>query len=102
MGACFVSPKKVLEDINYLDEKIIAYLDDTDLCRRIWESGKSVYYLGEISAIHLHQKASGDGKNVVFSLLSNKYSRMHLKSWIYYILKYFKKDLPKGCPSSKK
>ncbi len=100
MGACFMIKKSVFDKINGFDEKIFMYLEDMDLCRRVWEIGKSVYYMGEVKAIHLHQKMSAN-KNVLISIFANKLSRIHIKSWLYYIKKYWKKELPHNCPSYK-
>lgn len=99
-GACFMIKKSVFDEIKGFDEKIFMYLDDMDICRRVWETGKSVYYMGEVSAIHLHQKMSAD-KNIFISIFTNKQSRIHIKSWLYYIKKYWKVNLPEKCPSRK-
>ncbi|MDD3285004.1 MAG: glycosyltransferase family 2 protein [Patescibacteria group bacterium] len=100
MGACFMMKKSTMENIGYFDENIFMYLEDMDLCRRLWEKNKAVYYMGKIFAIHLHQQAS-HGKNIIKSLLNNKLSRIHLNSWIYYMKKYRNKKLPLYCPSTK-
>lgn len=94
MGACWMANKKIIQEIQYLDENYFMYLEDMDLCRRLWNKNKAVYYSGEISAIHLHQKAS-ENKNIIYSLFFNKLSRIHLKSWLYYIKKWKKQASPK-------
>ena len=99
-GACFMIKKEVFDKINGYDEKIFMYLDDMDICRRVWGAGYSVYYMGEVSAIHLHQKMSAD-KNIFISIFTNKLSRIHIKSWLYYTKKYWGIKFPKNCPSSK-
>lgn len=101
MGACFIISKEKISRIGYLDDNFFMYLEDMDLCRRLWKEKKATYYLGNISAVHLHQKASV-GKNIISSLLLNKLSRIHLKSWIYYRKKYKGQDIPKSCPSYEK
>lgn len=100
MGACFMIKKSTMESVGYFDENIFMYLEDMDLCRRLWKQNKAVYYMGEVSAIHLHQQASG-GRNIIKSLLNNKLSRIHLNSWLYYMKKYRGKKLPLNCPSEK-
>ncbi|HNZ86203.1 MAG TPA: glycosyltransferase family 2 protein [bacterium] len=99
-GACFIIKMHVFNKINGYDEKIFMYLDDMDLCRRVWEAGYSVYYMGEVTAIHLHQKMSAN-KNIFISIFTNKLSRIHIKSWLHYIKKYSGMDFPKNCPSGK-
>lgn len=101
MGSCYMTKKKNYENIGYFDEKIFLYLEDVDICRRIWDSGYSVYYLGCISAIHLHQQASRNKANVLFSILFNKLTRAHIKSWLYYVKKNRGRSYPLNCPSSK-
>ncbi len=95
MGSCLMIKKSFFEELGGFDEKIFMYLEDMDLCRRIWEKGKQVYYMGEMSAIHLHQKMSAD-KNIIISIFTNKLSRIHIKSWIYYVKKYFNRPLKKN------
>lgn len=99
MGSCFVLKKEDAQQENFHDEKFFMYLSDMDLCRNLWNQDKAVYYLGNISAIHLHQKASAE-KNIFQSLIFNKLSRIHLKDWLYYLRKWKKQDLPKSCPSN--
>lgn len=94
MGSCFMIKKSVFDKINGYDDNIFLYLEDTDLCRRVWESGKQVYYMGEVSAIHLHQQQSAN-KNVFISIFTNRLSRIHIRSWLYYMKKYYKKPTPK-------
>jgi GT2 family glycosyltransferase len=96
MGSCYILKK---DDVHkHHDSNFFMYLSDMDLCRDLWNNEKAVYYLGDISALHLHQKASAE-KNV-FKYLFNKLSRIHLKDWFYYLKKWKKQDLPKSCPSS--
>lgn len=102
MGSCYMTRKKNYENINYFDEGIFLYLEDIDVCRRMWESGYSVYYLGAVSATHLHQQASRNKTNVLFSILFNKLTRAHIKSWLYYVKKNRGKVYPLNCPSSKR
>jgi GT2 family glycosyltransferase len=99
MGSCLLLKKEDALEKNMHDENFFLYLSDMDLCRNLWSENKAVYYLGNISAIHLHQKASAE-KNIFQSLLFNKLSRIHLKDWLYYLRKWQKQDLPKSCPSS--
>jgi GT2 family glycosyltransferase len=99
MGSCLLLKREDLMDNNIHDENFFLYFSDMDLCRNLWSQNKAVYYLGNTSAIHLHQKASAE-KNV-FKSIFNKLSWIHLKDWFYYLRKWKKQDLPKSCPSSK-
>jgi len=98
MGSCYMLKKEDIE--KYHDSNFFMYLSDMDLCRNIWEVGKKVYYLGNISALHLHQKASAE-KNIFYSVIFHALPKIHLKDWFYYLKKWKKQDLPKSCPSAK-
>lgn len=43
-GACFLMKKKDYVDLGSLDESFISYVEETDLCHRVWLSGKRVLY----------------------------------------------------------
>jgi GT2 family glycosyltransferase len=97
MGSCYILKK---DDVHkHHDPNFFMYLSDMDLCRDLWKNEKIVYYLGDISALHLHQKASAE-KNIFHSILFNKLSKIHLKDWLYYLKKWKKQDLPRSCPSN--
>jgi N-acetylglucosaminyl-diphospho-decaprenol L-rhamnosyltransferase len=96
MGSCYILKK---DDVHkHHDPNFFMYLSDMDLCRDLWKNEKTVYYLGNVSALHLHQKASAE-KNI-FKYLLNKLSWIHLKDYFYYLQKWKKQDLPKSCPSN--
>ncbi len=43
-GSCFLMRKKEYMDLGGLDEDFVCYVEETDLCHRIWLSGKKVMY----------------------------------------------------------
>jgi len=43
-GACFLMSKKDFMDLNGYDEDFFAYIEETDLCHRMWLYGKKVLY----------------------------------------------------------
>lgn len=43
-GACFIMRRKEYLQLGGLDESFICYVEETDLCHRIWLSGKKVMY----------------------------------------------------------
>lgn len=43
-GACFLMRRKDYLDLGGLDEDFVCYVEETDLCHRIWLSGKKVLY----------------------------------------------------------
>lgn len=58
-GAFFMSPKKVLDEVRWLDEKFSFDGEDLDLCFQIKKSGYKVVYFPEVSITHL-KKATRD------------------------------------------
>jgi len=86
-GSCFLIPKEVIDQVGQFDEQFFMYFEDTDLCRRIWQKGYQIIYLGDTELIHLHTRASQGG---LTQIISNKLTREHIKSWIRYSLKHRK------------
>ncbi|MCL5434977.1 MAG: glycosyltransferase family 2 protein [Patescibacteria group bacterium] len=43
-GACFLMRKKEYLELGGLDEDFVCYVEETDLCHRVWLSGKKVLY----------------------------------------------------------
>ena len=79
MSGCFMFVKfSILHEINGFDEQFFMYLEDVDLCRRINEISKLVYY-PKIKVFHNYEK--GSYKN--FTLL-----KYHIKSAIKYFNKW--------------
>jgi len=54
LAGCFILIKgELLKQLGGFDEQFFYYFEDTDLCRRVWEAGKTVLYTPDISIIHL-------------------------------------------------
>lgn len=56
-GACFMVRRDVFEELGGMDEDFFLYSEDTDLCRRVTGSGKSVWFVPSAGAVH-HWNAS--------------------------------------------
>jgi GT2 family glycosyltransferase len=78
-------PRVVFDQVGLFDERFFMYFEDTDLCRRVWQAGYKVVYLGETEVIHMHMRMSRGG---VVKIFSNKLTREHIKSWVKYTLKH--------------
>lgn len=81
--ACFLLPKKIIEKIGLLDERLFTYFEDVDYCRRLKKSGIPVYYTPSAKFIHIHGatgKRMESGKT--YELLQNA-------AKIYYGLPYY-------------
>ena len=48
----FLSPRKIILDVNGFDEQYFMYYEDIDLSKRIREKGKEICYYPEIEIIH--------------------------------------------------
>lgn len=79
LSGCFMFMRTaILEKIGGFDERFFMYLEDTDLCRRIGEVSRTVYY-PEVSVIHGYAKDSYKS----FKLL-----KFHINSAISYFNKW--------------
>lgn len=92
LGACMMIRKSVLEEIGRFDDRFFLYFEDTDLCRRAWEKGWFVYYVADAVMTHYHKRESAEYSGVG-GLLSYP-TRVHIASWMKYIMKYRGKKTP--------
>lgn len=85
-GASFLVRRDLWQKINGFDERYFIYLEDTDLCRRIWAAGFEVWYLPEAEIIHyyFHESGTGTWRRDIF----NKLSWVHIISWLKYFWKW--------------
>ena len=82
--ACFLIPRRILEIVGFLDERLFTYFEDVDFCRRLKKLGIPVYYTPKARFIHLHGatgKRLESGKS--YQLLQNA-------AKIYYGLTYYR------------
>jgi len=82
-GASLLVPRVVIDEIGLLDERLF-YFNDADFCKRIWDTGRSVYCVPDARSIHLnHHGGSQKGLArrtwalVVFHRGAYIYSRKH-------------------------
>jgi GT2 family glycosyltransferase len=54
LAGCFILVRAdLLKRLSGFDEQFFYYYEDTDLCRRIWESGSSILYTPNFTITHL-------------------------------------------------
>lgn len=58
-GAYFLSPKKLLDDLNWFDEEYFLDGEDIDICWRIWKKGKKIIYYPKVNILHLKGASKG-------------------------------------------
>jgi len=56
--ACFMIPRKVINQIGLLTERVFMYFEDIDYCRRLKQVGIPIYYVPQAEFIHHHGQAS--------------------------------------------
>ncbi len=114
-GACFIISKKDYLDLGGLDESFLSYVEETDLCHRMWLSGKKVLYDPTSVVYHwgggdtLTMTSSNDSlfrsfRNRYYSYVKNFSIRELVKilpvqfimGEIFVLLSIIKGDLPKA------
>ena len=82
--ACYLIPKKVINEIGVLEEKTFMYFEDIDLCRRVQEKYHlQVVYFPEAEVIHDHARQSAQNHWLLAPFVDNL-TREHIKSWLKY------------------
>lgn len=92
VGAAMMVRRRAIDDAGLLDEHFFMYVEDIDWCRRFWEKNWRVAYVPQASMIHVHTRASAR-RNSLIGIFDYP-TRLHIKSFLYYIRKYTGKPLP--------
>lgn len=77
-GACMLLPRTVWEELGGLDEGYRHYVEDVDLCLRVWASGRRVHYCAESVVTHLEQQ-SAPTREWIEALVDEGWSRFHAR-----------------------
>jgi GT2 family glycosyltransferase len=81
-GCCFLFRREILDEVGLMDEQFFFYGDDCDYSLRIWQAGWKIYYVHDISIIHL--KGSSVNRQKKDFHLDNLFS-----SYLLYYNKHF-------------
>jgi N-acetylglucosaminyl-diphospho-decaprenol L-rhamnosyltransferase len=92
-GAAILMRRRALDEIGHFDERFFMYFEDTDLCRRAWETGHKVRYAPVAEFVHYHQRESAVNKP--WQAITNRVAREHIKSAVRYFMKYRGKPGPR-------
>lgn len=85
-GAFFALKKDVYKKVGGFDESIFMYMDEVDFCKRIKNLGYKIWYVPDISVVHLHGTSSK--KDPSFPIISE------LKGLKVYFKKYYPAAYP--------
>ena len=80
LAGCFILARgELLRQLGGFDEQFFYYYEDTDLCRRIWESGHSILYTPKFSITHLGGQSTINRFNPVAFAVDGEITR-----YLYY------------------
>jgi hypothetical protein len=75
-AGCFILIRgELLKRLGGFDEQFFYYYEDTDLCRRIWESGSSILYTPNFTITHLGGQSTINRFNPVMFALDGEVTR---------------------------
>ncbi|MFC0009643.1 glycosyltransferase family 2 protein [Devosia nitrariae] len=81
MGTGFIIRRDLFLQLGGMDEAYFLYMEDVDLCARIWVSGHKVVCFPASQLVHDHQRTSATG-------LTSRAGRAHLKSLMHFARKF--------------
>ncbi len=87
-GSALLVKKNLFHQVKGFDERFFMYLEDTDLCKKIWQADKKVWYQPESKMIHYYYRQSGGGQWLMD--LWRKLAWIHIYSWFKYFYKWRK------------
>jgi N-acetylglucosaminyl-diphospho-decaprenol L-rhamnosyltransferase len=77
-GACMLIRRDAFEALGGFDEGMFLYCEDTDICLRLWESGRSVHFEPRALVRHVGGASSGAGETQAIAARSRVYfARKH-------------------------
>ena len=85
VGACLFMRRSLFEELGGFDPRFFLFFEDTDLCRRCWESGKRVLFYPEVEARDRKHRLSGEG---VLPFITTRAGRGHVVSALKYFTKW--------------
>lgn len=90
-GACFMIKKSIYEKLGGFDPRFFMFMEDVDVCRRVWEAGLKVVYFPQVKALHYHKRLSGGS---FLGMLRQKMFWAHCISAGKYFWKWRGRKLP--------
>jgi GT2 family glycosyltransferase len=75
--ACWMAPRRLFDEVGFLDEGYFLYNEDVDFCQRVHRAGRKVVYFPEVSVVH---RIGGSTS----TLPSRSVIERHRSMWRYY------------------
>ncbi len=88
-GACMLIRRSALKDTGLLDENYFMYVEDIDICYRMWQNGWEVYYMPHSEILH---HIGGSSHRTSRRALVRASYRMQ-KSVFYFFWKNYRKSI---------
>ena len=75
--ACWMAPRRLFDEVGFLDEGYFLYNEDVDFCQRVHRAGRKVVYFPEVSVVHRIGGSTG-------TLPNRSVVERHRSMWRYY------------------
>jgi hypothetical protein len=75
--ACWMAPRRLFDEVGFLDESYFLYNEDVDFCQRLHRAGRKVVYFPEVSVVHRIGASTS-------TLPSRSVIERHRSMWRYY------------------
>jgi GT2 family glycosyltransferase len=75
--ACWMAPRRLFDEVGFLDESYFLYNEDVDFCQRVHRAGRRVVYFPEVSVVHRIGGSTG-------TLPNRSVVERHRSMWRYY------------------
>lgn len=86
-GAAFMTTRRAMESVGFLDERLFHYFSDVDWAWRFWENDFTVAYYPMASLYHYHGRTS-KGRFGILDPFLNQATRWHIRDAIHYFRKH--------------
>ena len=86
IGAAILVRREILESIDGFDERFFFFLEETDLCVRVWQAGYKVVFIPEARIVHLQGKTvrkSWISGRMEYNISLHKFIKKH-HALVYY------------------